>query len=134
MEKEGIVSLWLGNIGTDKFLNNYIDLIYADDGEWEASQFLDDFNIEIDDIAEDFIEKRMYLKANDNLDKLLSGCSYEDILIPNINKLISNKLNGKFNTAILVYNLEYNGEKIYINNEIYNIQYIGSVQYKILDK
>lgn len=134
MEKEGIVSLWLGNIGTEQFLKNYVDLIYTNDGEWEASQFLNDFNIDMIDIEEDFIEKTIYSKANDNLDRLLSGCSYEDIVIPNVKKLISNKLNGKFNTAILVYNSEYNGEKIYINNEIYNIQYIGSVQYKILDK
>ncbi|MFL0252539.1 immunity 22 family protein [Clostridium neuense] len=129
MEKNGVVSLWLGNIETEEFLKNYVDLRYTDNGDWEASQFLNDFNIDMDDIEEDFIEKVLYTEANDDVDKLLSGCSYEDIVIPNIKKIIINKLEDKFNAVILVYNFEYNGEESFINNEVYKMKYIGSVQY-----
>lgn len=91
-----------------------------------ASQFLNDFDIDID---EDFIEKVLYTEANDNIEKLLSGCSYEDYVIPNIKKIISNKFDDKFNVVILVYNFEHNSEENYINNKTYKIKYIGSVPY-----
>lgn len=129
MEKNGVVSLWLGNMKTDEFLKDYVDLKYTDEGEWQKSQFLIDFNIDMDNIEEDFIEKVLYTETNDDIETLLLGCSYENIVIPNIKKIINNKLNDKFNAVILLYNFEYNGEEIYINNEHYKIKYIGSVLY-----
>ena len=56
MEKEGYVSLWIGNLESDEKLLEYVELVYTDDGEWLPSQFLQDFNIDIDDFNEDCIE------------------------------------------------------------------------------
>ena len=78
MEKKGVVSLWLGNVETNEFLKNYVDMRYTDDDNWEASQFLNDFNIDMDAIEEDFIEKVTYPEISNNLEKLLLRCSYED--------------------------------------------------------
>lgn len=39
MEKNGVVSLWLGNMETEEFLKRYVDLKYTEEGEWEHHNF-----------------------------------------------------------------------------------------------
>lgn len=130
MEKEGVVSLWLGNIRTNEFLNDYVEIKYTEDGEWEPSEFLKDFKIDIDDIDENFIEKVRYEEKLDSIESLLQGCSYEEIIIPKIINIIGNKVGKEINTVILVYNLEYSGSNIKVNNDKYSMEYICSVEYK----
>lgn len=50
MEKEGYVSLWIGNIKSDDELMAYVELEYTDDGDCIPSKFLKDFSIDIDDL------------------------------------------------------------------------------------
>ena len=52
MEREGYVSLWIGNSKSDEELLEYVELVYTDDGDWLPSQFLQDFNIDINDFDE----------------------------------------------------------------------------------
>lgn len=130
MEKEGVVSLWLGNIRTNEFLNDYVEIKYTEDGEWEPSEFLNEFKIDIDDIDEDFIEKVRYEEKLDSIESLLQGCSYEEIIIPKIINIIGNKVGKEINAVVLVYNLEYSGSNIKVNNDKYSMEYICSVEYK----
>lgn len=130
MEKKGVVSLWIGNTKSNKFLNNYMEMKYTEEGEWEPSEFLNDFNIDMDDVEEDFIEKVRYEEVSDDLERLLSGCSYEDVVIPNIKKNVGNIGKKNINTVILVYDLEYSGDKVIVNNGTYSMEYVCTVEYQ----
>lgn len=108
MENQGWVSVWLGNIEENHSVGDYLDITYDEDGESVPSQFFIDFNIDRDDTDEDTIEKVNYKKRSSDISTLLSGCSYEEIIIP---KLMGNiKLEKSYNAVILIYNFEYNNE------------------------
>lgn len=129
MEQEGVVSIWMGNTKSQEDLDGYVYLIYNDEGEWVPSQFLSDFNIDMDDIDEHFIEKVHFNSHNDKLDELLNGCSYFEKVIPNICEKSGEKIDEKVNTVILVYNYNYSGEILNASQEGYNLNYYGSVDY-----
>ncbi|WP_250673785.1 immunity 22 family protein [Paraclostridium ghonii] len=112
MEREGVVSLWLGNTSISEFLNDYVEIKYTEDGDCEPSKFLRNFKIDIDDIEEDFIEKVRYEDINNHIENLLLGCSYEDVIIPKIKNIIGSSVEQDVNTVILVYNLEYSNGNI----------------------
>jgi hypothetical protein len=100
-----MVSIWLGNIKAQNYLEKYVDLTYDDDGESVTSKFFVDFNLDMDEIDEDFIEKAALEEENGNISVLLESCSYEEIIIPNVRKYIN--LNKLYNAVILIYNFEY---------------------------
>ncbi|MEH7341876.1 immunity 22 family protein, partial [Priestia megaterium] len=81
MEKQGIVSIWLGNIKNQKQLEKYVDLTYDEEGESVPSKFFEDFNIDMDETDEDFIEKAVLEEKSDEISVLLEGCSYEEVII-----------------------------------------------------
>ncbi|WP_186580514.1 immunity 22 family protein [Aquibacillus kalidii] len=108
MEKQGWVSIWLGNINDEDSIGEYADLTYDEDGESVPSQFFIDFNIDMDETDEDTIEKAVYKNSSSDISALLDGCSYEEIVIPKIQKSIN--LNKSYNAVILIYNFEYKNE------------------------
>lgn len=108
MEKQGWVSIWLGNINDEDSIGEYVDLTYDEDGESVPSQFFIDFNIDMDETDEDTIEKAVYKNSSSDISALLDGCSYEEIVIPKIKKSIN--LKKSYNAVILIYNFEYNNE------------------------
>ncbi|MCM3491761.1 immunity 22 family protein [Alkalihalophilus marmarensis] len=108
MEKQGWVSIWLGNINDEDSIGEYVDLTYDEDGESVPSQFFIDFNIDMDETDEDTIEKAVYKNSSSNISALLDGCSYEEMVIPKIQKSIT--LKKSYNAVILIYNFEYKNE------------------------
>ncbi|MFD5852715.1 immunity 22 family protein [Cytobacillus oceanisediminis] len=108
MEKQGWVSIWLGNIKEEDSIEKYVDLTYDEDGESVPSKFFIDFNIDMDETDEDSIEKVVYKNSSSDISTLLDGCSYEEIIIPKIKKSID--LKNSYNAVILIYNFEYNNE------------------------
>lgn len=109
MEKQGWVSIWLGNFIDYNSIREYVDLTYDEDGDSVPSQFFIDFNIQKNEIDEATIEKVVYENSSSrDISKLLGGCSYEEIIIPIIKKSIN--LKKSYNAVILVYNFEYNNE------------------------
>lgn len=108
MEKQGWVSVWLGNINDEDSIGEYVDLTYDEDGESVPSQFFIDFKIDVDETDEDTIEKEVYKNSSSDIATLLDGCSYEEIVIPKIQKSIN--LKKSYNAVILIYNFEYNNE------------------------
>ncbi|MCH5138498.1 immunity 22 family protein [Clostridiaceae bacterium UIB06] len=129
MEKEGYVSLWIGNIKSDRALSEYVELIYTDDGDCVPSLFLQDFNIDIDDFDEDFIERICTDKQANSITGLISGCSYEDVVIPKFEKLSSIVMPSRINAGILLYNFQYDGSIRDINKNGYEFKFVGSVEY-----
>ncbi|WP_350300035.1 immunity 22 family protein [Peribacillus frigoritolerans] len=122
MEKQGLVSIWLGNIKNENSIEEYVDVKYDEDGESVPSKFFMDFNIDMDDTDEDFIEKEVLENSND-ISILLEGCSYEEIIIPKIKKHFN--LTKSYNAVILIYNFEYDN-KI---NSIGEFDFITSISY-----
>ncbi|KAF1678689.1 MULTISPECIES: immunity 22 family protein [Bacillus] len=108
MEKQGWVSIWLGNINDEDSIGEYVDLSYDEDGESVPSQFFIDFNIDMDETDEDTIEKAVYKNSSNDISALLDGCSYEEIVIPKIQKSIN--LKKSYNAVILIYNFQYTNE------------------------
>ncbi|MCK0473914.1 immunity 22 family protein [Halalkalibacter sp. APA_J-10(15)] len=108
MEKQGWVSIWLGNINDEDSIGEYVDLTYDEDGESVPSQFFIDFNIDMDETDEDTIEKAVYKNSSSDISALLDGCSYEEIVIPKIQRSIN--LKKSYNAVILIYNFEYKNE------------------------
>lgn len=130
MEKEGYVSLWVGNALSDEMLEEYLEVGYDDDGNGEKSAFLHDYEIELDDFDEDFVERIFYDEELEELSKLLEGCSYEEIILPQFNEMFAENKNEKFNSAILLYNFEYTGNIKMHGQKNCNFKFIGSVQYE----
>ncbi|MEW9675763.1 immunity 22 family protein [Lentibacillus sp. L22] len=123
MEKQGIVSIWLGNVKEEYELEEYVNLKYDEDGESIPSKFYVDFNIDMDEADEDFIEKAVLVQKSNNISVLLDGCSYDENILPKIDRDIN--LNKYYNAVILMYNFEYNN-RINSSNKF---DYITSTNY-----
>lgn len=130
MEREGFVSLWIGTTNSEDLLDEYTELIYSDEGEWLPSSFLVDFNIDMDEFDEDYLEKVCYKNGVSTLKKLITGCSYQDVVIPRFINMFGNDLSKKVNLAILLYNFNYEGNIKDINHDKLSFQYIGTIQYR----
>ncbi|MGG3684494.1 immunity 22 family protein [Aeribacillus sp. FSL K6-3256] len=124
MEKEGFVSLFIGNSKSYKDLQNYILNSYIEDGDLLPSEFEKDFNI--DYYNEDFREVEFYDEPSNDLRVLLEGFSYDEEIIPKFIELCGERLNQEANSVILLYNFQYNGNV----NEKNQFRFLGTVQYK----
>ncbi|SFJ16105.1 immunity 22 family protein [Thermoflavimicrobium dichotomicum] len=124
MEKEGFVSLFIGNSHSYKELQDYISNNYTEDGDALPSEFEKDFNIDYYD--EDFREVKCYNKSSNDLRVLLEGFSYDEEIIPKFIEICGECLNQEANSVILLYNFLYNGNI----NETNQFRFLGTVQYK----
>lgn len=108
MEKQGSVSIWLGNLKGEEDLDEYVALKYDEDGDSLPSLFFRDFHINHYETDEDFFEVEWLEESNKNISKLLEGISYEEIIIPKVKQY--SELNKTYNCIILIYNFAYSGE------------------------
>ncbi|GAA0086286.1 immunity 22 family protein [Clostridium sp. CTA-7] len=129
MERKGYVSLWIGNIKSDDELLEYVELVYTDDGDCLPSQFSKDFNIDIDDFDDDYTEKVCLEQNVTSITELISGCSYDDIVIPKYEKITDGVSIAKCNAGILLYNFQYDENVKSVNNKDYEFKFIGLVGY-----
>ncbi|MEC0600572.1 immunity 22 family protein [Bacillus spizizenii] len=130
MERQNFVSLWIGSINDDESLSKYVELDYnEDEGDFLPSQFLIDFDIDIDDLDEDFIEKVAHEKACNNLPSLIGGCSYDSVILPRFENMVGTTIPEQINAAVLLYNFEYDGREKEINAKNYSFKFIGAVPY-----
>mgnify|MGYP003299382018 CR=1 FL=1 len=93
------------------------------------SLFSNDFEIDLDEVDEDFIEGCTLSDKTDSIDELLEGFSYDYDIIPNFRNLIGEKTKSKYNTVIMVYNYEYDGDTEDVNGDNYSLEYFGTVDY-----
>ncbi|MDE6091788.1 MAG: immunity 22 family protein [Ruminococcus sp.] len=126
------VSLWVGCSESDEKLLDYISVDYGeeDDDDWDDdyySQFMKDFKI--DDIDEDSMERIFLDTETGSIKCLLSGCSYEDKVIPEFEKIFVS--GGKFNSGILLYQHEYNGNITINDNRYCRLRFVGTVKINI---
>lgn len=120
------VSIWVGNFGSKEELMNYTNVEYTEDGDSISSVFEKDFNLDYYD--RDLIEKKWISKSTNSVKDLLDGFSYSDQFLEQFDTI---SYSAEFNTAILIYNLEYDAKKTkskYNNSEL---KFIGVAQYTI---
>lgn len=129
MEQDGYVSLWIGKSESDEELLNYVETDYTEDGDCLPSQFLKDFNIDIDDFDEDYIERVCLENDTNSVSEIIDGCSYGDIVVPEFEKMVDGIQVKKINSGILLYNFKYDGSVEVIKNKNYEFRYIGTVKY-----
>ncbi|BCT26997.1 MULTISPECIES: immunity 22 family protein [Bacillus] len=130
MERQNYVSLWIGSIKDDESLSKYVELVYnEDEGDFLPSQFLIDFDIDIDDLDEDFIEKVAHENNHNNLPALIDGCSYDSVILHRFEDMVGITLPDQINAAVLLYNFEYDGREKEINAKNYSFKFIGAVSY-----
>lgn len=112
-------------------MTNYVELIYTEEGDFLPSPFLKDFNIDIDDFDEDFLEKVLHEEEKEKVSELIAGCSYENVVIPLFQKSYGATLPDNINSAILLYDFYYDGEIKQTSNKEPNFIFVGSVSYDV---
>lgn len=129
MEREGYVSLWIGIIDSDFELSKYLELGYTDDGDYIPSQFLTDFNIDLDEFDEEFTERNFAKNLTDSIIELIKGCSYEDVVLEKFQDLYSDTCKEKLNSAFLLYNFQFDENIKQIKTDKYYFRFVGSIKY-----
>ena len=124
MQKEGKVSLWLGNFNNEKTFREFMEIKYTDDGDSIPSKFKKQFKIDYYDI--DFSEIDYMDEKSNDLEVLLEGFSNDYEIIP---KLKENYDGNMYNSIVLLYDFEYDSNKINYKNENNILDFIGCVDY-----
>lgn len=127
MEKEGFVSLWLGNVQSSEELDRLLAVSYSDEGDFVPSIFAKHFNIRRYDDA--VREAEYYEEASDDLNQLLEGFSYDDEIAPRFTALVQEGLTNDFNAIVLLYNFEYTGEFVEATTQSNYFRFLGVVKY-----
>lgn len=130
MERQGYVSLWIGSAKSDDELWEYAQMIYTEDGDYLPSQFLKDFDIDEDEFDKDFMEQIYVDLETGSLGDFLADCSYDDVVIPEFEKLTEGMGLGKFHAGILLYNFQYDGRIAQTEHDNCKLRYVGSVEYR----
>lgn len=123
------VSLWVGCSESDEKLLDYISVDYSEEDSYDYyySQFMKDFGI--DDFDEDSVERIFRDRKTDSLKCLLSGCSWEDKVIPEFEKIFVS--GERFNSGLLLYDYDYDGNITVNENEYCRLKFVGTVKIKI---
>ena len=125
MIKENKVSLWLGTFNSSDDFNEYCELKFDEDGNYIKSQFQNEFNILKYDL--DAFEKDWISDSCSNVESLLVGFSYDNVIIPKFDKLINHEKIKDYNSILLLFNFEYDGE--HVNSRM---EYVGCVDVDII--
>ncbi|MBR1823162.1 MAG: immunity 22 family protein [Ruminococcus sp.] len=121
MENNGIVSVWAVCGFTEDELEEYTEYDYDND---RPSRFCLDNGVNDEDIDEDFMESAVRENAVSTAEELLADCSYYDSFIAEFSgKTLPENCNG----AILVYNYEYDGNKV----ENARVVFLGTAEYDL---
>lgn len=128
MEKEGFVSLWVGNVQSSEELDRLLAVSYSDEGDFIPSIFAKHFNIRRYDDA--VREAEYYEEASDDLNQLLEGFSYDEEIIPKFTSLVQEGLTNDFNAIVLLYNFEYTGEIVEATIQSNYFRFLGAVEYR----
>ncbi|AWI03469.1 immunity 22 family protein [Clostridium drakei] len=124
MQKEGKVSLWLGNFIDEKTFREFMEIKYTDDGDSVPSEFKKQFQIGYYDM--DFSEIDYIDKRSNDLQVLLEGFSNDYEIIPKLNE----KYNGDmYNSIVLLYDFQYDSKEENYKDGHNELNYIGCVEY-----
>ena len=120
------MSIWVGNFESKSQLDEFLTLIYDNEGEVVPSLFYENYEIDIDDIDDDFIESEVYDVEHSSLEWMLKDASYEQTILRNLKEEGINTIIPPSNTIILLYNYHYIANVVARENT----RFIGTVSYK----
>ncbi|MGH1141659.1 immunity 22 family protein [Bacillus pseudomycoides] len=128
MEYKGMSSLWLGTSQSFQHLQEYVDIEYTEDGDSIDSKFGVNFGFGYYD--EDQIEIMFYEEPKIHIEEILLDFSYSEVIIP-IFKDLMKKVNveDRMNSAIVLYDFQYDAEKVEDTYEGLEFIFIGAVPY-----
>ncbi|MEI4802845.1 immunity 22 family protein [Bacillus sp. FJAT-51639] len=128
MEYRGMVSLWIGTSQSFNHLEEYVDVEYTEDGDIIHSKFGVNFGFGY--YAEDNIEVNFYEKPNTKIEDILKDFSYSEIIIPKFKDLMKKEnIEYDINSVILLYDFQYDAEKVKDIYEDLEFIFIGAVPY-----
>ncbi|MFC3926744.1 immunity 22 family protein [Clostridium punense] len=107
-----------------------MDIRYTRDGDMIPSKFARIFGI--DRYDDDFREAKYFKEPLNNINKILENFSYDHILIKYFKGVVGDNLTQNYNTIILLYNFDYDGEIREYSNGNEMISFIGKTKYKNL--
>ena len=119
------VSLWVGRADSASSLDAYLKVGFSEDGDLIPSTFAKDFGIKSYD--EDFREARFYDVPSRSLRELLTGFSYDNLIIPKFIELCGSSLAADANAVILLYNFEYNEGRQESPESSVKMRYLGAI-------
>ncbi|MBU3059662.1 immunity 22 family protein [Pseudomonas indica] len=126
MQKDGVVSIWTANTQwSDDDLREVTASKYSDDGDYLGSVFTN--ALSLDYIDDDFLEAEI-LAETDSIPEALRGFSYESEILNEIAKK-NLALDKAIDTAVLIYNYEFDGKNnpCTIRSQIFF--FLGSFRY-----
>ena len=127
MEKQGMVSLWLGRISSETELDELMNVNYSEDGDFVPSKFAQCFSItRYDDATR---EAEFYEKPQESIEGLLEGFSYDDCIIPKYKEFPIERELTEYNCVILLYNYVYDNVMKNSNERESYFEFVGSVDY-----
>ncbi|WP_027643802.1 immunity 22 family protein [Enterocloster clostridioformis] len=126
-DKDNYASLWLCSTSSEKVLREYVHIDY-DKVENEEIPFELGCDFLISWYDEDFLE--ISYKPNIKGWDLLEGHSYMKDLLPKLIDKFQDVMDDKFNSVILIYNLDYDGSVREIENQYGYFKFVGSFEYR----
>lgn len=125
--KDNYVSLWLCKVNSEQKLEEYVDLDY-DKVENDEIPFELGCDFLISWYDEDFLE--ISYRPEDKGWDLLKEHSYMEDLLPGLIERFQDEMDDKFNSVILIYNLDYDGNVKEVENQYGYFKFIGSFKYR----
>ncbi|MGE7944072.1 immunity 22 family protein [Lysinibacillus xylanilyticus] len=157
-ENSEYVLIWVGHFKNDEQLNHYLAMVYQreDETDEEFSQKLEqlflpenqhracevefkelydefynqfeyDFGLTFD---EDFCEAVCYESSSINLHQLINDdFSYSEQFKERFISMVGNELSTAYNTIILLYGVDYDGQISTVNHGTCQIDFIGKIDF-----
>ena len=125
--KDNYASLWLCKVNSEQKLEEYVDLDY-DKVENDEIPFELGCDFLISWYDEDFLE--ISYRPEDKGWDLLKEHSYMEDLLPGLIERFQDEMDDKFNSVILIYNLDYDGNVKEVENQYGYFKFIGSFKYR----
>ncbi|MED4651998.1 immunity 22 family protein [Bacillus pseudomycoides] len=128
MEYRGMASLWFGTSQSFQHLQEYVDMEYTEDGDSIDSKFGVNFGFGYYD--EDQIEIMFYEEPKIHIEEILLDFSYSEVIIARFKDLMKKvNVEDRMNSAIVLYDFQYDAEKVEDTYEGLEFIFIGAVPY-----
>lgn len=119
MEKEHVVSIWIGKFSSEDEFTKYLREVYTDEGD-VSSRFMNDFSI---DYIDNHFMECLFFGSVVNEETFLKDFSYANQFI---DKLPGSIEWDKYNSIIMVYNFSYTGKE----GVSKDVEFIGEFGYQ----
>jgi len=126
MQEDGLVSVWIGSAQCLDDWTRAIEVPVSEDGDFAESEFGQAFDLGYYDT--DYQEAEFYPSGRSNIDLLLRGVSYDDQVIPAVEKL-DHSVTDADNCFALLYNYRYDGGKTEWRGHGVRLRFVGTIRY-----